>query len=97
MVVLGDLDASYALTNEQWDCLTGIRDVLKPFKRAQKSFECEKYVTASLVQFLIQHFRQGLNSGLSHESKVVKRMTGVLLKDFKLDGGKQQIRCTILL
>jgi hypothetical protein len=50
------------LSDHDWKYLKEIGDVLKPFMKAQKMLEGEKYVTSSWVLETIQMLREGLES-----------------------------------
>ena len=48
------------LTHEDWNSMTEITDILRPFKNIQLLLEEPKYVSLSFVPFLISKIRKGL-------------------------------------
>ena len=41
------------LTTEEWDVLSDLQTILKPFQVAQKAFEGQKYLTISIIPFVL--------------------------------------------
>jgi hypothetical protein len=60
LVAESNLHADLNLTHEQWETLVAIAAVLKPFMVVQKTLEGSKYVTLSLVPYLVTKVRKGL-------------------------------------
>ncbi len=66
------------LTDEQWDILAEVEKLLRPFMQVQKALEGEKYVTLSLVPFLLASLRANLQAVAAPESAVKKIATAML-------------------
>ncbi len=54
MVLNNKLDAAKLPTDTEWQCIMDLHVVLKPFKFAQECLEGQKYVTGSLVPFVLK-------------------------------------------
>jgi hAT family C-terminal dimerisation region len=70
------------LTDEQWDTLQLLQDMLKPFHEAQTLLEGEKYVTSSWVPFHIKSIRQQLSAAVECSDDSIKALAKLLLEDF---------------
>jgi hypothetical protein len=70
------------LTDEQWDTLQLLQDMLKPFHEAQTLLEGEKYVTTSWVPFHIKSIRQQLSAAVECSDDDIKALAKLLLEDF---------------
>jgi hypothetical protein len=66
----GNLDCS--LDDGQWKIIVDIATLLQPFIGAQKLLEGEKYVTVSLIPYLIYKIRKGLTDILTHTESSVQ-------------------------
>ena len=81
------------LSSDDWKYLGEIKEVLKPFMKAQKMLEGEKYVTSSWVLETIQMLREGLESATTafpsnKYDKVAHNLAKVLLKDLNCRWGE---------
>jgi hypothetical protein len=80
------------LSNDDWKYLGEIRDVLKPFMKAHKMLEGEKYVTSSWVLETLQMLWGESASTTAFPSnkydKVAHNLAKVLLKDLKCRWGE---------
>lgn len=72
------------LTAVQWDIIEQLTTILQPFMIAQQMLECEKYVSISIIPFLIAEIRRSLevvvNENQVHASCVT--VAKQMLKDF---------------
>jgi len=68
----------------QWDIIEQLTTILQPFMIAQQMLECEKYVSISIIPFLIAEIRRSLevvvNENQVHASCVT--VAKQMLKDF---------------
>jgi hypothetical protein len=81
------------LSDDDWKYLREIGDVLKPFMKAQRMLEGEKYVTSSWVLETIQMLREGLESAntafpSNKYEQVAHNLGKVLLKDLNCRWGE---------
>jgi hypothetical protein len=60
MFALKEVAGHEAITDDDWDNLDMIKDVLHPFKTAQKILEGEKYVTITLIPLMLNEIRKQL-------------------------------------
>jgi hypothetical protein len=86
-------DQCPGLSGDDWKYLKEIADVLKPFMKAQKMLEGEKYVTSSWVLGTIQTLRAGLESAKTafpsnKYEQVAHNLAKVLLKDLNCRWGE---------
>ena len=56
--------------------------MLEPFENSICLLEGEKYVTASLVSFIVEIIRKGIQRGIESDDETVERLTKILLKNF---------------
>lgn len=80
-----ELGSCQELIPRDWDNLSSIMVVLKPFKEAQKLLEGDKYVTASWVAFVLDQIRKKLAalSGVAQPDTASKKLAGNMLRDFE--------------
>lgn len=80
MVDEGALDPSINLTNDEWDLLAEIEEILEPFMLIQRLLEGQKYVTLSFVPYLITAVRKNLTEmSVSARSSEVRGLCNKML------------------
>lgn len=89
MAISKELGDKESLQPVDWENLSNIVLVLKPFKNAQEMLEGQKYVTASLVPVAINHIRRKLTqlSGSEQPETASKELAKNLLEDFEARWG----------
>jgi hypothetical protein len=88
MVVDYELPDCILLNETDWKILRQVRQLLKPFKNAQKLLEVEKFVTLSLLSIAIKSIRTALikivgAEGGGEAQNRVKNLAKRLLFDFR--------------
>jgi len=80
----GDVEKSYALTDEQWTDLACTKSLLEPFMVAQIHLEAEKYITVSSIPVIIYKIRNALKEAARNydNSGAVRSLAEVMLADF---------------
>mmetsp|Transcript_14268 Transcript_14268/g.23731 ORF Transcript_14268/g.23731 Transcript_14268/m.23731 type:complete len:167 (-) Transcript_14268:105-605(-) len=77
------------LTDEQWKILKQINDILEPFMATQKALEGEKYVTCSLIPYLVNHLRTSINEAIGRHTnnQPVLHLLNLMKTDFEVRFG----------
>ena len=88
MVVDNQLPASILLNETDWKIIMQVHQLLKPFMKAQKLLEGDKYVTLSLLPIAIKAIREALKAiidapGGGEAQNKVKNLAKRLLFDFR--------------
>jgi hypothetical protein len=79
----GDLPVDLQLSEDDWDSLSSVITILKPFRSSQQFLEGEKYVTSCYVVPTVFECREGLRKGqLPGVPQSVRNLSKVLSKDF---------------
>jgi hypothetical protein len=79
----GDLPANLQLNEDEWDSLTSVITILKPFRSSQQLLEREKYVTSHYVLPTVFLCREGLRKGqLPGVPDSIRHLSKVLGRDF---------------
>ena len=70
------------LLKEEWGIVECLVESLKPFQHAQRVLEGEKYVTISLVPFMILEVRDSLKNMATHADEQIRNVGKTLYDDF---------------
>ena len=78
------------LTEAQWTILAMLEKVLRPFMQVQKALEGDKYVSLSLVPYLLSTLRANLQAVATPES-AVKQIATQMLTEFNQRFGSGEV------
>ena len=82
MVLQGSLPRDYMLSAGDVIELKDMANILRPFMVAQKAMEGQKYVTISLLPYLISEMRLGLITAKEEaNSNTIQSLTEKMIKD----------------
>jgi zinc finger BED domain-containing protein 1 (E3 SUMO-protein ligase ZBED1) len=88
MVLQGSLSRDLNLTEDQWETVSNLVQLLEPFMEAQKLLEGETYVTISFVPTIVVALRRGLQALVAGSLDNVKVIASKMLDDFNSRWGQ---------
>ena len=74
--------AEYELTSDDWNVLSVLHSILKPFYLATKAMSGRQYPSIGLAYYLLMRLKHFLQQHDKKESLLEKRLKQLLLKEF---------------